>query len=206
MSIVELVTLLGIMVALAAMPSTSVMLVITRSMTAGLANGIAVALGIVAGDLVFILLALLGLSVVAETMGGLFSVVKYLGAIYLLWLGFSLLTAPGTSKIAVTHPKARSNLAASLLAGFFLTLGDVKAIFFYASLFPMFANVSAFQAIDVLIVMAVTLVAVGGVKIIYALSATQIAVLLRGFRFEKAARKTAGGLLVGAGGYLMLKT
>ena len=32
-----------------------------------------------------------GLSVVAETMGSLFMVVKYLGALYLLWLGCSLL-------------------------------------------------------------------------------------------------------------------
>ncbi len=38
------------------------------------------------GDLVFILLVLIGLSVVAETMGGLFMNIKYLGAAYLLWL------------------------------------------------------------------------------------------------------------------------
>ena len=57
------------MAALAAIPSTSVALVLTRSATLGLANGIAVATGIVIGDLIFVLLALLGLYFVAGTMG-----------------------------------------------------------------------------------------------------------------------------------------
>ena len=77
MSIIETISLFGIMAALAAMPSTSVALVVTRSATLGVGNGIAVAMGIVLGDLVFIMLAILGLSVVAEAMGNLFVVIKY---------------------------------------------------------------------------------------------------------------------------------
>lgn len=50
MSIVESITLFGIMMALAAVPSTSVALVITRSATLGIRNGLAVAMGIVLGD------------------------------------------------------------------------------------------------------------------------------------------------------------
>lgn len=68
MSIIESLTLLGIMVALAAMPSASVALVVTRSATLGVANGLAVSAGIVLGDLVFITFAIFGLSVVAETL------------------------------------------------------------------------------------------------------------------------------------------
>ena len=66
MSIVEAISLLAIMVSLAAIPSTSVALVVTRSVTLGVANGVATSLGIVLGDLVFILLAVLGLSAVAK--------------------------------------------------------------------------------------------------------------------------------------------
>jgi len=46
---------------LAAMPSTSVALVVTRSATLGVGNGFSVAAGIVLGDLVFVMLAILGL-------------------------------------------------------------------------------------------------------------------------------------------------
>jgi len=47
MSIIDIITLLGIMIALAALPSASVALVITRSATLGVANGVAVTAGII---------------------------------------------------------------------------------------------------------------------------------------------------------------
>ena len=206
MSIIETITLFGIMVVLAVMPSTSVALVVTRSATLGVGNGFAVAVGIILGDLVFIMLAILGLSVVAETMGGLFMVIKYLGALYLLWLGFSLFKARNKTTITVNSTREKGNLVTSFLAGFILTLGDVKAIVFYVSLFPVFIDLSALQVTEVLIIIFVTVVSVGGVKALYALSATKVANYARELKFENTARKTAGGLMVGAGIYLIVKS
>ncbi len=194
------------MVALAAVPSTSVVLVVTRSATLGLGNGIAVTAGIVLGDLVFIVLAILGLSVVAEAMGSLFMVIKYLGAIYLLWLGLSLLKTPGKTTITVKKTREKGSRFTSLVAGFILTLGDVKAIFFYVSLFPVFIDLSALHVTETLIIIFVTVLSVGGVKVLYALSATKVANYARNLKFENAARKTAGGLMVGTGTYLIVKT
>ena len=205
MSIIETISLFGIMVALAAMPSASVALVITRSVTLGVANGIAVSVGIVLGDLVFILLAILGLSVVAETMGSLFMVIKYLGATYLLWLGYTLLTSKSNTTITLNKTIEKRNLAASFFAGFILTLGDIKAIVFYVSLFPVFIDLSALNVADILIIISVMVVGVGSVKILYAFSATKIASLARSHKLDNAARKTAGGFMVGAGSYLIVK-
>ncbi len=205
MSIIEIITLFGIMVVLAAMPSSSVALVVTRSATLGVGNGIAVAAGIVLGDLTFVMLAMLGLSIVAETMGGLFMVIKYLGALYLLWLGFSLLRAQNKTTITVSNTRGKGNFVASFLAGFILTLGDVKAIVFYVSLLPVFIDLSALQVAEILAVICVTVVSVGGVKVLYALSATKLANLARELKFESAARKTAGGFMIGAGTYLIVK-
>ena len=199
------ISLFGIMVALAAMPSTSVALVVTRSATLGAGNGIAVAIGIVLGNLVFIMLAILGLSVVAEAMGNLFLVVKYLGAIYLFWLGLSLLKAQSKTTITVNNSRERGNIVAGFIAGFVLTLGDIKAIIFYVSLFPVFIDLPALQVAEILIIIVVTVASVGGVKIFYALSATKVANFARELRFENAATKTAGGLMVGAGTYLIVK-
>lgn len=194
------------MVVLAAVPSTSVALVVTRSATSGIANGMAVAAGIVLGDLAFIILAILGLSVVAETMGSLFMVIKYLGALYLFWIGFSLLTEKRTTTIAVNRAGLKGRLVTSFLAGFFLTLGDIKAIVFYVSLFPMFIDLSAIHVLDILVIISITVVAVGGVKVLYALSASRISSLARGLKYENAVRKTAGGLMVGAGSCLIVKS
>ncbi|MEQ8937458.1 MAG: LysE family translocator, partial [Gammaproteobacteria bacterium] len=189
MTIIETITLFAIMLALAAIPSASVALVVTRSATLGVTNGIAVSAGIVLGDLVFILLALAGLSVMAQAMGSLFMIIKYLGAAYLLWLGYTLLTAKSTIEIPAQNPTGKRNLLASFLAGFMLTLGDIKAIVFYVSLFPVFIDLSSLQIADILIIVAVTVVSVGSVKLIYAFSALKVASLARRYKLDNAARK-----------------
>jgi threonine/homoserine/homoserine lactone efflux protein len=206
MNLIEIMTLFGIMVALAVIPSASVALVITRSATLGVTNGIAVSAGIVLGDLIFILLAIFGLSVVAETMGGMFIVIKYLGAVYLLWLGFSLFTSK--SNIAITLDKKidKRNLAASFLAGLFLTLGDIKAIIFYISLFPVFIDVSTLQITDILIIISIMVLGVGGVKVLYAFSAIKVASFAKKYKLENISKKVAAGLMVAAGSWLILKT
>jgi threonine/homoserine/homoserine lactone efflux protein len=205
MSIIEIVTLFGVMLALAAIPSTSVVLVVTRSLTAGPGNGIAVATGIVLGDLVFVVLVSIGLSVVAETMGGLFLIIRYLGAIYLLWLGVSLIISKNVTKDLVSGFGKKGSLLTDFLAGFVLTMGDVKAIFFYVSLLPMFVDMANIGMRDIMVIMLVTITSVGGVKVFYALSATKLAGLTMGFRFSNVVRKISGAAILGVGGYIIVK-
>jgi len=205
MSFLDSISLFLIMITLAVIPSASVALVVTRSATLGVPNGVAVAIGIVLGDLVFILLAILGLSVIAETMGVMFAVIKYIGAGYLLWLGYSLLTSKNKSTYTVDESKLRGNIVVSFLSGFFLTLGDVKAIFFYVSLFPTFIDLTAIEYLDLLIIIFVTIATVGGVKIAYAIIAKKVVNLTQGMKLEKGAKKVAGSFMIGAGSYLIVK-
>ncbi len=206
MSLIEILALLGITASLAAIPSASVALVVIRSATLGMGNGIAVCAGIVLGDLVFIGLAVFGLSVLAETLGSLFMIIKYLGAAYLLWLGLSLLRTETETPFPANAGNGRGSLAASFAAGLALTLGDVKAILFYLSLFPMFVDLSALEAADVLMIVCITVASVGGVKIAYALSTRKVATMARERKFEGPARKTAGAIMLGAGSYIIGKT
>ncbi len=205
MGVLEAASLFLVMLTLALIPGSSVALVVTRSVTNGVPNGISVSLGIVLGDLIFILLAILGLSVVAETMGWLFLTIKYIGATYLIWLGYALLTSKSTTTITVEKANQKGSLVASFLAGLFLTLGDIKAIFFYVSLFPTFVNLEALHLADVVMIMLVTIVTVGGVKIFYAISANKVASMSKGYGLENKAKKVAGGFMVGAGSYLIVK-
>lgn len=205
MGTVEAISLFLIMLALALIPGSSVVLVVTRSVTHGVSNGISVSLGIVLGDLIFILFAILGLSVIAETMGWLFLTIKYIGAIYLIWLGYNLLGSKSTTTISIGKTNQKGSLAASFLAGLFLTLGDIKAIFFYVSLFPVFVNPEALGLADLAIIMIVTTVAVGGVKIFYALFANRVASMSRGYKLESKVKKAAAGFMVGTGCYLIVK-
>ena len=206
MGIFEAASLFLVMLTLALIPSSSVAVVVTRSVTHGVPNGIAVSLGIVLGDLIFIFLAILGLSMVAETMGWLFLTIKYIGAIYLIWLGYTMLTSKIKTTITVKNTNQKGSLAASFLAGLFLTLGDIKAIFFYVSLLPTFVDLEALLLTDVLMIVLVTIVTVGGVKVFYAIYAYKVATISKGYNLENKAKKLAGGFMVGAGGYLIVKT
>jgi len=204
MSLVEALTLFGMMVSLAALPSASVALVVTRSATLGLANGLAVVGGIILGDLILILLAILGLSVVSQLMGDLFILVKYLGAFYLIWLGYTLLTSAKPSTKEDSDAVKKQHMATSFFAGLVLTLGDVKAIFFYASLFPLFVNLVSFQTTDILVILSLVLFSLGSVKILYAYSASKIVSFISD-KSNRLARKTVGGFMLAAGGYLIVK-
>lgn len=204
MSLITALSLLGVMLLLAAMPSASVALVVTRSATHGVANGVAVAVGIVLADLLFVMLAILGMSFLAETLGSLFAILKVAGGAYLIWLGVVLIRAKGGLALGANGPNRRS-LFASCAAGFVLTLGDVKAILFYASLFPTFVDMKHLEIQDVAVIMLVTIVAVGGVKTLYALAAKKIVMRIQNQSAQRLTRSAAGCAMVGAGTYLITK-
>jgi threonine/homoserine/homoserine lactone efflux protein len=194
----------GIMLVLAAMPSASVALVVARSSSCGLPNGIATILGIVAADLIFVAIAVLGMSALAFAMGSVFSILKMMGGAYLIWLGVKLITSKEGPTLSTSDNRS-STLLSSFAAGFLLTLGDLKAILFYASLFPTLMDLTSLSALDIAIVVGVTVLTVGGVKLVYAMAARAIVLRLDSFRFPLHTGRIAGGLMIGTGGYIITK-
>lgn len=78
--------------------------------------------GIICVDFIFIVLSVLGLSALAQAVGGFFVVVKYLGGLYLLWLAYSLWRSSNTLELP-----DKSNTASeksSALASFFHRIID----------------------------------------------------------------------------------
>ena len=204
MTLFSALPLFLVMLTLAAIPSASVALVVTRSATHGIRNGVAVTAGIVLGDLVFVTLAVLGMGILAETVGSFFAVLKYLGGAYLIWMGIGLMRFKRGDLSLSTNIRASTYLA-SFFAGLLLTLGDVKAILFYASLLPAFVNMAHLTFVDISVIAGITVLTVGGVKIIYAFAAHKIVSRLQADRNPKHVRTAAGGVLVCAGSYLIVK-
>lgn len=204
MTLTDALALFAIMALLAALPSTSVMLVVARSATAGVASGIAVTVGIVLGDLVFVLLALRGMAAVAEALGAMFFLVRCLAGAYLIWFGWQLLRARPQLRFGGDSTSARGAFA-NLLAGLLVTLGDVKAIAFYASLFPLFVDPLALTSTGMALIVAITLVTVAVVKLVYVLAARRLARVFHPGRLSTVARLAAGGTMVGAGSYLIVR-
>lgn len=204
MGIFDAIALFLVMLPLAAMPSSSVALVVARSVSSGRMSGAFSALGVVAGDLVFIVMALVGMSVLADWLGALFSAAKYCGGVYLIWLGLTILK-PKSSLEFPSSPVRNVSYFADFLAGLFLTLGDVKAILFYASLFPSLIEVEQVGVGDVLAIVMITILTVGGVKLAYAVFARQIVSKLRHRVASDLPRKLGGTLMIGCGSVLLTK-
>jgi threonine/homoserine/homoserine lactone efflux protein len=93
----------------------------------------------------------------------------------------------------------------SFLTGFLITLGDQKATLFYLGFFPAFLDISQISFVDTIIITAITIVAVGGVKIGYALMAHR-ARLLFSPKVRKRINLAAGCVMVAVGVFLAIKS
>ena len=154
------------MVLLAAAPSVSVLLVTTGAVTGGFRQGACAAAGVVAGDVVFILLAVFGLVLIAEALGSAAFLLQVAGGLYLLPLAAHIWRARAMAPAAPGRD-AGSGMA-SFMSGLLVTLGDQKAILFYLGFLPAFVDLQALRLVDALAIIAVAVVAVGGVKLGYA--------------------------------------
>jgi threonine/homoserine/homoserine lactone efflux protein len=189
------------MLVLAAVPSLSVLTVTARAAAHGFAHGAATTAGVVVGDLVFILLAIFGLALLVEALGETFVFVRYLGAAWLLYLGVRLWqTRP---RLAGEGVASRSSLRGSFMAGLLLTLGDQKAILFYLGFFPAFLELDSLTTLDVGLVALIAILAVGGVKLAYAVAVDRLGTAM-GPGLGAVMNTVAATLLIGVGLYLLV--
>jgi len=202
LTVSSIAALFGTMVVLAFIPSVSVLAVSARSVTCGFTHGAFTAIGIVVGDIIFILLAIYGLSFLAETMGSFFILVKYLGGMYLIWLGSTLWLSKSDS--IEVEGIIESSLLLSFLSGLFITLADLKAILFYLGFFPAFMDLSAITIKDTGIIIVVATMAVGGPKLCYAFMADRTSLIFKSTRAKKVINITAGSALIGVGAFLVV--
>jgi len=197
-----IVALFSAMIVLASIPSVSVLAVSTRSATSGFIHGVFTTIGIVVGDIIFIIIAIWGLSLLAETMRSLFVLINYFGGAYLMLLGIGLCRAK--SKDVETEEVIESSLLSSFLAGLSITLGDQKATLFYLGFFPAFLDLSKISYFDTSIIIAITIVAVGSVKLGYAFMADRARLLISS-KTRKGINIAAGCVMIAVGVFLVTK-
>ncbi|WP_017295549.1 LysE family translocator [Geminocystis herdmanii] len=190
-------------VLLALIPSVSVLAVSLRSVTYGFTHGVLTTMGIVSGDIIFILLAIYGLTFLSEITGNFFTFLKLLGGGYLIWLGIGLWKAK--SQEINLEINQKSSFIASFLMGLFISLGDLKAIFFYLSFLPAFVDLSTISIMDTLIIIAMATIGVGGTKLIYALMGDKTSYLLKKSQMMKTINRVAGTLIISIGLFLIFR-
>jgi threonine/homoserine/homoserine lactone efflux protein len=122
-------------------PGPAVLYIVTRSVDQGRRAGLVSVLGVHAGTLVHVAAAAAGLSAVLAASATAFSVVKYLGAAYLVYLGLRQLLArvPDPAEAALPEPP---RLRRAFLDGFVVNVLNPKTALFFLAFLPQFVTVS----------------------------------------------------------------
>ncbi|WP_338430591.1 LysE family translocator [Synechococcus elongatus] len=189
------------MLLLTALPSLSVLTVVTRSASLGLWHGALTTAGIVLGDCLWILLALVGLEQVAQFESWL-PLLRALSGSYLIVLGIELWRS--RDRVRAELPLKQTSQPASFLAGLLLTLADQKALLFYLGFFPTFLNLERITLQEIAGVIAIAVGTIGGVKLTYAWLAVQGRQRLIS-RHQRWLQAIASGLLITIGLLLWLQ-
>ncbi len=203
MTIFSILGLAGAMLLLAITPGPGVFATVARALASGFKHASLVVAGIVVGDLIFLLLAIYGLSAMADVLGSFFTVVKYLGGTYLIWIGYKIWTAE-PNKTVIEGVKELS-WKSNFFSGLAITLGNPKVILFYLGFLPTFVNLSALSTFDVVIIAIVVSVVLGGVMLGYAYSATRAKQLFKSEKTERKMNRIAGGVMMTTGTVLIAK-
>lgn len=122
-------------------PGPAVLLVFSRTIEGGRTVGIATGLGIAVGDLVHTLCAAIGLSALLMTSALAFSVVKYLGAAYLFYLGVRALMAK--SQVAAMPSVAPISAGRAFLEAIPAEVLNPKTALFFLAFLPQFVQPGA---------------------------------------------------------------
>jgi len=148
----------------------------------------------------YLLLAMLGLSLIAQQLGWAFVLLKWAGAAYLVYLGLRCLLAkaPASGQPGQVQPPAKS-LARTFLGGFCVSLGNPKVIAFYCGFLPGFVDMRSLSGLDMFLVAATILPTCYGVVASYAWLASRGRNLARSGRAWKLVNRGAGVVMIGAG-------
>ena len=135
-----------------AIPGPGNLALITSTGKGGVRAGVAATLGVMAADQVLMWLAVAGVAALLATYPAAFHAVQWLGAAYLAWLGWKILTAaPGAKPVLNIAPRHYFR------QGALITLLNPKAIVFYMAFFPLFVDTQRHQGLFTFAVMAITI-------------------------------------------------
>src|SRR5215204_4607076 len=140
----------------AASPGPGIAAIVARVLGRGTRGALAFTAGVALGDVVWLTVAILGLSALAQAFHGVFLVVKYAGAAYLLYLAYKLWTAPVAAQ-EVGANRTAENPARVFLGGLAVTMGNPKVMVFYLALLPTFLDLTRITVLGYAELVAATL-------------------------------------------------
>jgi len=182
-------------------PGPGVFAILARAMVSGARACLGLAFGMVVSDMLYLLFACLGLAAIATQWSGLFTVIRWLGAAYLVYLGVRLWRAPMAGDGLAPQTPMRAH-GAGFVQGFLISASNPKVILFYMAFLPTFMDLAALDAADVALALGLSLVALMLALMSIALGAARARRLLHTPQAVRRLNRSAGSIMIGAGVFL----
>jgi len=184
-----------------AVPGPNILLLVNHSVQSGFRRSLATILGIKAGMLVLFTLSMAGFAALMETFTLLFTILKWTGAAYLVFLGVSQLKNPGVPENGVPAAAAPAVRERLFLRGFLISVSNPKGLLFAGAFFPQFLNREQPLLSQVIFLVLLHLAVATVIELLYAGAADRAGRLFRTPRFSLWVRRLSGTALIlfGAG-------
>ena len=195
---------------IAVSPGSGAVLSMSHGLSYGVRRTTATIVGLQLGLAVVLLVAGLGVGAVLTASATAFTVVKVVGACYLLWLGWRQWRAPVA---AVAHADSGApafarepdlTAAQRVLRGFLTNVTNPKGIVFMAAVLPQFIQPTRPLWVQLLVLLATTVTVDVTVMHGYAWLAARLQGVLRSVRARRAQNRVFGGVLMAMGAFLFL--
>jgi threonine/homoserine/homoserine lactone efflux protein len=178
-------------------PGPTILLVISYALGQGWRVALPMAAGVALGDFTAMTLSMLGIGALLLASATVFTVLKWCGAAYLIWLGVKLFRAGGTLE-ARPNKDATSRLK-MLAHAWLITALNPKSITFFVAFLPQFLDTKA-PLFPQMAVFETTFLVLAFLNAFgYALVASRARTLFQKPSAIRAFNRTGGTLLIGAG-------
>jgi len=196
MTLSGLLVYISVYLVAVASPGPGIALTVARSMGKGLDRVGWFVAGFALGDNVLFALAASGLAILAQTFEGVFTLVRFLGVGYLLYLAWRIWTAPARP-IDIDAQNVREGPAQAFLSSFLLTLGNPKPIMFFLSIMPLVVDVRSITLSTFVTLAIVNILVISPVMLAYALLADRARRLFRSVEAVRRLNRTTAGVMAG---------
>jgi threonine/homoserine/homoserine lactone efflux protein len=179
-------------------PGPTIILVVSQAVTHGRKSVVPLAAGVVLGDFTAMTLSLLGLGAIMSASATLFTLFKWIGALYLLYLGFNLWRAKPKSDYSQNGEKDISPRSL-FKSSFIVTALNPKGIAFFVAFLPQFISPNK-PVFNQLLLLGGTFLFLALVNAaLYALFASQLREAIKKTSVRKWFNRCGGTALIGAG-------
>jgi threonine/homoserine/homoserine lactone efflux protein len=178
-------------------PGPTILLVVSYALGQGWRTALPIAVGVALGDFTAMTLSMLGIGALLAASATVFTVLKWIGAAYLIYLGIKLFRAGGTLN---AEPRSDAVSAAKMLGhAWLVTALNPKSITFFVAFLPQFLDRNADFLTQMVIFEATFLALAFANAFGYALIAARARNLVRNRKAIGIFNKAGGSLLIGAG-------